>query len=258
MVARLAARRSGNFDPRWLALSVTTIGSFMSILDSTIVNIALPSVLRDFNADLRNGQLVLTVYLLALAVVIPLSGFLAERVGMKRLYMITLVLFTLGSALCGLAWNLPSLILFRVLQGRGGGMLQPLGMAIVFTMITPLELGRFMGMLGLPMLLAPILGPTLGGYLVQYASWRMIFLINLPIGILNLALAAWLLKELPRRPGARLDGRGFLLALFAFPSILLALSEGEQYGWTSPVVLGLAALGLVTLALFVLAELRHR
>src|SRR3954470_9365159 len=103
-------------DPRWLPLSVTTIGSFMSILDSTIVNIALPSLLKDFHADLRNGQLVLTVYLLALAIVISLSGFLADRVGMKRLYMITLVLFTAGSALCGLAWNLPSIIVFRALQ----------------------------------------------------------------------------------------------------------------------------------------------
>src|SRR5438094_1292741 len=101
-------QESGGFDRRWLALSVTTIGSFMSILDSTIVNVALPNVLRDFHANLEHGQLVLTVYLLALAIVIPLSGFLAERIGIKRLYMATLVCFTLGSALCGLAWNLPS------------------------------------------------------------------------------------------------------------------------------------------------------
>src|SRR5204863_4852635 len=130
--------------------------------------IALPGVLKDFHANLDNGQLVLTVYLLALAAVIPLSGFLADKVGIKRLYMITLVCFTIGSALCGLAWNLPSLIGFRAMQGLGGGMLQPLGMAIVFTMIKPIERGYFMGLLGLPLLLAPILGPTLGGYLVEY------------------------------------------------------------------------------------------
>src|SRR5215208_4577574 len=130
---------------------------------------------------------------MALAVVIPLSGFLGERVGMKRLYMVTLACFTVGSALCGLAWNVQSLILFRAIQGLGGGMLQPLGMAIVFTMITPTERGRFMGLLGLPMLLAPLLGPTLGGYLTQYVSWRWIFLINLPIGIANLGLAWFLL-----------------------------------------------------------------
>ncbi len=253
-----SARSSTGFDRRWLTLTVTTIGSFMSILDSTIVNIALPSILKDFRSDLGNGQLVLTVYLLALAVVIPLSGFLAERVGMKRLYMITLVAFTLSSAMCGLAWNLPSLIGFRAIQGLGGGMLQPLGMAIVFTMITPLERGRFMAMLGLPMLLAPILGPTLGGYLVQYFSWRTIFLINLPIGLTNLGLAYLLLKETPLRHEARLDSRGFVLALFAFPCLLLGLSEGSHYGWDSPLVISLLLIGATALVAFVAAELKHR
>ncbi|MGN6700446.1 MAG: MDR family MFS transporter [Thermomicrobiales bacterium] len=257
MTAAATTRRRKGLDPRYLALSVTTIGSFMSILDSTIVNIALPSVLRDFHADLKNGQLVLTVYLLALAVVIPLSGFMAERVGIKRLYMITLACFTAGSALCGLSWNLPSLIGFRVLQGLGGGMLQPLGMAIVFSLITPIERGEFMGMLGLPMLLAPIIGPTLGGYLVEYASWRTIFLINLPIGILNLVLAQWLLKEQPRRAEARLDTRGFLFAFFAFPCILLALSEGADRGWTSPLVLALAGVGVAALVAFIVTELHQ-
>lgn len=253
-----ASVRTGGFDRRWLVLGVTTIGSFMSILDSTIVNVALPSILKDFRANLGTGQFILTIYLLALAVVIPLSGFLAERVGMKRLYIITLCCFTAGSALCGVAWSLPSLIGFRALQGLGGGMLQPLGMAIVFTTITPLERGRFMALLGLPMLLAPILGPTLGGYLVEYASWRMIFLINLPIGVLNLVLAWTLLKEAPRRTDARLDMRGFLLALLAFPGILLALSEGENAGWTSAPTLTLAAIGGIALALFIRTELRHR
>src|SRR4051794_17987892 len=105
------------FDPRWLPLGVTTIGAFMSLLDSTIVNIALPDILKEFHSNLSNGQLVLTIYLLALALVVPLSGFLGERIGMKRLYLITLILFTAGSALCGLAWNLPSLIVFRAMQG---------------------------------------------------------------------------------------------------------------------------------------------
>jgi len=110
-------------DPRWLPLVVTTVGSFMSILDTTIVNIALPSVLKDFHANLELGQLVVTSYLMALAVVIPLSGFLGERVGMKRLYMITLAFFTFGSLLCGFAWDVNSLVAFRVIQGIGGGML---------------------------------------------------------------------------------------------------------------------------------------
>lgn len=253
----ISAMRSESFDRRWLVLTVTSIGSFMSLLDSTIVNIALPSILRRFHADLDNGQLVLTVYLLALAVVIPISGFLAERIGMKRLYLSTLVLFTLGSVLCGLAWNLPSLIVFRLMQGLGGGMLQPLGMAIVFTQITPLERGRFMGILGLPMLLAPILGPTVGGYLVEYSSWRTIFLINLPIGAVNLWLAMRLLSESPIRHDARLDTKGLALAIMAFPLLLLGLSQGEDRGWSSPLVLGMFIVGGLALAAFVVVERRH-
>ena len=242
-------------DPRWLPLGVTTIGSFMSILDSTIVNIALPSMLRDFKADVGNGQLVLTSYILALAIVIPLTGYLGERIGMKRLYVITLVLFTAGSVLCGFAWDLPSLIAFRVIQGLGGGMLQPLGMAIVFSMITPLERGYFMGMLGLPVLLAPLLGPTVGGYLVQYASWRWIFLINLPIALINFGLAAWLLKETERKVGLRLDTKGFVLGAIAFPSLLLSLSRGAESGWGSPLVVGLLIVGVVAAVTFVRVEL---
>lgn len=244
-------------DPRWLPLGVTTIGAFMSLLDSTIVNIALPDILGEFKANLDNGQLVLTVYLLALALVIPLSGFLGERIGMKRLYIITLTLFTAGSVLCGFAWNLPSLILFRAMQGLGGGMLQPLGQAIVFTLITPRERGYFMGLLGLPSLLAPILGPTIGGYLVEYSTWRMIFLINLPIGALNIFLAWRLLKETPIRVDARLDRVGLALSAIAFPCVLIALSQGESVGWTSPFILAPLAVGVISLGLFIRAELRN-
>ncbi|MEZ4553613.1 MAG: MDR family MFS transporter [Dehalococcoidia bacterium] len=251
-------RPAAGFDPRWLPLAVTTIGSFMSLLDSTIVNIALPTILRDFGANLENGQLVLTVYLVALAVVIPVSGYLGERFGMKRLYIVTLICFTAGSTLCGFAWDLPSLIVFRILQGLGGGMLQPLGMAIVFTMITPLERPRFMGLLGLPLLLAPILGPTVGGYIVEYSTWRAIFLINLPIGLINIGLAWVLLKETPIRHEAKMDFRGFALAAVAFPCLLLGLTRGEEAGWTSNSVLLLFALGLAALAGFIAVELRQR
>jgi EmrB/QacA subfamily drug resistance transporter len=244
-------------DPRWLPLVVTTIGSFMSILDTNIVNIALPRILQDFHSSLESGQLVIAGYLMALSVVIPLSGFLGERVGMKRLYMITLGFFTLGSALCGLAWNTESLIFFRVIQGLGGGMLQPLGMAIVFTMITPLERPQFMALLGIPALLAPLLGPSLGGYIVQFASWRVVFLINAPVGILNILLAQVLLKETPIKAETRLDARGFALATVAFPSILFGLSEGADSGWGSPYVVALLVVGFSALVGFVLSELRH-
>ena len=246
------------FDRRWLVLGVTSIGTFMSIMDTTVVNVALPAILRDFDADLKEGQLILSVYLLTLALTIPLSGYCAERFGMKRTYMVTLFAFTVGSALCGLAWSEGSLIAFRAVQGLGGGMLQPVSMALVYSTITPLERGRFMPVLGLPMLLAPILGPTVGGYLVDYSSWRMIFLINLPVGLLNLVLAWHVLKESPRKTGLGLDVKGLALATLAFPALLLALSQGERSSWGSPLVLGLFGIAAPAIVLLVFVELRHK
>jgi EmrB/QacA subfamily drug resistance transporter len=241
-------------DPRWIPLIVTTVGAFMSFLDTNIVNIALPTILRDFNASLSSGQLVVGCYVMALGVVIPLSGYLGERIGMKRLYMITLGAFVAGSALCGLAWNIESLIFFRVLQGLGGGFEQPLGMAIVFTMITPMERPKFLALLGLPTLIAPILGPTLGGYIVEYASWRWVFFINVPVGLLDIVLAYFLLKETPIQSDLKLDKRGFLLSSMAFPLLLLGLSQGADSGWGSPYAFVLIALGIAALALFVKVE----
>lgn len=229
----------------------------MSILDTQIVNIALPDILTHFDASLGSGQLIITAYVMALAVVIPLSGFLGERLGMKRLYMITLGFFVAGSALCGLAWDVNSLIFFRVLQGLGGGMLMPLGMALVFTMITPLERPQFVALLGIPSLLAPLLGPSLGGYIVEYLSWRMIFLINVPIGLLDILLAYKLLKETQRRSELKLDSHGFVFAAVAFPSLLFAMSRGAEGGWTSLPTLAFFAVGSASLALFIRRELRH-
>src|SRR5215471_14134554 len=140
MQAPTSGRRG--FDRRYIPLSVVTIGSFMTLLDTSIVNVALPSIIKDFGTTISEGQLVVTVYLLALAMVIPVSGFLGERLGMKRLFMLTTAGFTIASVLCSLAWNMESLIVFRALQGLGGGMIQPVAMAITFTMITPIERAR--------------------------------------------------------------------------------------------------------------------
>lgn len=229
----------------------------MSILDSNIVNIALDTILKDFHADLGAGQFVITGYIMALAVMIPLSGFLGERIGFKRLYIVTIACFTIGSALCGFAWNLPSLILFRVLQGVGGGMLQPLGMAIVFQLITPLERPKFIALLGVPSLIAPILGPSLGGYLVQYASWRMVFWINIPIGLIDVVLAFLLLARLPGRRGAPFDIRGFAFAALGFPALVFALGNAVDAGWGSPATLVALSIGAIGVTMFVRVEWRH-
>jgi DHA2 family multidrug resistance protein len=244
-------------NPR-MALAVTTAGQFMTMLDTNNINLALPSILDEFGASLSAGQLVVASYVMALAIVVPLSGFLGERIGMKRLYMFTLGGFVAGSALCGLAWNVQSLIAFRILQGLCGGMLQPLGMALVFTMITPMERPKYIAILGLPNLVAPILGPAVGGFIVEYASWRYIFLINFPVGIIDIFAARWLLRETEIKHETRLDVWGFTFATMAFPSLLLGFSLAPDEGWTSAHVLMLFAVGLTALALFVRTELRHR
>ncbi|HEX2922639.1 MAG TPA: MFS transporter, partial [Chloroflexota bacterium] len=165
----------------WQAVIVTIIGSFMVMLDTTVVNIALPRIITVFGADVHSSQFVLTFYMLALAIIMPATGYLTDTYGTKRIYLLSMLFFTIGSFLCSAAWSVPSLVVFRVLQGLGGGMLMPLSMTIIFKTVPPEKRGTVMGVFGLPMLLGPVLGPTLGGYLVEYVDWRFIFTLNLPV-----------------------------------------------------------------------------
>ena len=171
-------------------LIAIVLGSFMVILDNTVVNVALPTLGRVLDTNLSLLQWVISGYMLAQAAVIPLSGWLSDRFGAKRVYLASLVLFTLGSALCGLATNGEMLIATRILQGLGGGMLMPIGMAVLYRLTPPERRGAIFGMFGLPVMVAPALGPLLSGYLLQYADWRLIFLINLPVGVLALWVGA--------------------------------------------------------------------
>src|ERR1700750_2695588 len=157
---------------------VVVLGAIMSILDITVVSVALPTFQTVFDTSYPNVAWTMTGYTLALATVIPLSGWAADRYGARRMYMTALVLVVLGSALCSTAWNIGSLITFRVLQGLGGGMLMPVGMTIMTRAAGPDRIGRVMAVLGVPMLLGPIAGPILGGWLIETASWHWIFLIN--------------------------------------------------------------------------------
>ncbi|HEY6594775.1 MAG TPA: MFS transporter, partial [Asanoa sp.] len=163
---------------------VVVIGAIMSILDVTVVSVALPTFQREFDASYATVAWTMTAYTLALATVIPITGWAADRFGTKRLYLMSLVLFVGGSALCSVAWDIGPLILFRALQGLGGGMLMPLGMTIMTRAAGPHRIGRVMAVLGVPMLLGPIGGPILGGWLIEAASWHWIFLINVPIGVI--------------------------------------------------------------------------
>src|SRR5919206_617002 len=188
-------------DYQWQVLICAIVGTFMVMLDQTVVNIALPKITTVFGVGVHETQLVVTSYMLALAIIMPATGYLSDTFGTKRMYLTTMSLFTLGSLLCGLAWNNPSLVVFRIIQGLGGGMMSPLGMTMLFQAVPPQKRNTIMGFYGLPLMLAPVLGPTLGGYLVEYVDWRVIFTLNVPIGALGLFLGVTLLRETRRVTG---------------------------------------------------------
>jgi EmrB/QacA subfamily drug resistance transporter len=242
-------------DYQWQVLICAVVGTFMVMLDQTVVNIALPKITTVFGVGVHETQLVVTSYMLALAIIMPATGYLSDTFGTKRLYLITMTLFTGGSLLCGLAWNNTSLVAFRVIQGLGGGMMSPLGMTMLFQVVPPNRRNTIMGFFGLPLMLAPVLGPTLGGYLVEYIDWRVIFTLNVPVGVIGLFLGLTLLRETPPVPGLKFDLRGFVLSAVGFSAILLGLSDAATDGWTSPAILVRFGIGLSALVGWVWVEL---
>jgi EmrB/QacA subfamily drug resistance transporter len=230
----------------------------MSILDTTIVNVALETLSRELDAPLNTIQWVSTGYMLALAVVIPLTGWMSERHGAKRVWMVSVALFGLGSALCGIAWSAESLIFFRVLQGFGGGMILPVGMSVLAQTAGPHRLGRVMAVIGVPTLLGPILGPVIGGLIVDSVSWRWIFFVNIPIAVVALGLAARLLHaDAGRADAGRLDWTGLLLVSPGSAAVVFGLSESESHGgFTAPIVWAPILAGVVLITLFVLHAAR--
>jgi EmrB/QacA subfamily drug resistance transporter len=242
-------------DYKWIVAFVTIFGAFMSILDQTIVNIAIPRLQTAFNGNLNTVQWVITAYTLTQGVVTPVTAFFANRVGIKPFYLLSLAIFTLGSALCGLAWNLPILIAFRVFQGIGGAFLFPLSITLLYQVFPQNQRGLASGIFGVAALLAPAVGPTLGGYLVTYADWPYIFFVNVPLGIIAIILGLLLLRKGQADRNVSFDIPGFILAAAGLASVLYALSQASIDGWTSPIVLGFLFAGLLILALFVLVEL---
>jgi len=249
------AQRFAAVPYHWQALVVIVMGSFMVVLDTTIVNVALPRMIQVFGADINQGQLILTGYMVALAVVMPATGYCSDTFGAKRTYLWVVGLFTLGSALCGLAPSIEGLVLFRVLQGLGGGMVMPLGMSILFQTVPPRERGTVMGVFGLPILVAPIIGPSLGGYLVEYVDWRPIFTLNIPVGILALFAGAAILREAPPRGRTRFDWPGFILSAIGFSAAMVALERAPVDGWGSTEVTALLLVAAFVIPCWIIVEL---
>ncbi|MEO7020303.1 MAG: DHA2 family efflux MFS transporter permease subunit [Ktedonobacteraceae bacterium] len=246
---------SGDTHYKWKVMAAVIFGTFMAILDSTAVNVAVPTLQKAFHAQVDQVDAVLTAYILALGIITPLAGWLAERFGIKRIFLLAMGLFVAGSALCSLAPSLPWLVAFRALQGFGGGLLSPLGLALLLGAFSEKERGLAFGIYGIPLVVAPASGPVLGGYFVQYLSWHYIFLINIPIGIIGIVVGALFLRESKRGGAARLDIPGVLLSITAFGCLLFGIQNGQTAGWASAQILTLLSVGSAALIGFIVTEL---
>ena len=241
------------------AAVVVVLGTIMAILDTTIVAVALRTLSIDFHATVSTIQWVTTGYLLSLAIVIPVSGWAMHRFGAKNVYMLSLAFFVIGSLLCACAWSVTSLIVFRVIQGFGGGMIMPVGQAIMARTAGPQRMGKVMGIVGVPQLLGPILGPVLGGLIVSNTSWRWIFIVNVPVGLVALWLSRSFLAPTPSDRDHEFDALGFALLAPGLGLLVYGLSEvGVVGGFHGRTIWGSLLSGLVLSAAFVARSLRAR
>lgn len=240
----------------WVSMGAILLGTFMVSLDQTMVSIALPRI----GAELRvttGVDWVMSAYLLALGVVQPTMGWLADQFGRKRVFLASLALFTGGALLAGFATDLPQLVAARVVQGVGGGAIFPVGMAMIYEQVPPSRRGTAMGMFSLGVAVAPALGPTLGGLIITEASWRWLFLINLPLSALAIVVGWRVLPAVGYRERRRFDAVGFGLITVGLSAVLYAVSEGNRTGFGAPTTLGLLGAGALLVAGFVVHELRH-
>jgi len=251
-----ARRTTTRVEYKWIVAAVFVCGMFIDILDTTIVNVALPDLGREFNASTASIEWIVLGYLLSLAVFIPASGWIGDRLGTRRVFLFALAMFTFASALCGQADSLGELVAFRVLQGVGGGMLVPVGTAMLFRAFPPIERAKASTVLIVPTVLAPALGPVLGGWLVTDVSWRWIFYVNLPVGALAFAIGFLYLREEREGHAGRFDLAGFVLSGVGLALVLFALTQGPEKGWRSPHVLVTGVIGIVTFVLLVVVETR--
>lgn len=236
--------------------AVYVCGMILNSLDSTIVNVALATLAREFSVSPDAIDTVVTAYLVSLAVFIPVSGWLGDRWGTKRTFLLALGLFTAASALCGMAQSIDQLVAFRILQGAGGGLLTPVGMAMLYRAFPPAERVQVSRILMFATILGPALGPVIGGFLIERISWRWIFYVNLPVGLGALAFGLVFLHEHQEENAGSFDIPGFLLAAVGFGSFMFAVGRGPAEGWTQPEVMLFGLVGVLALVAFVLVEQR--
>ena len=241
---------------KWVVMGIVMIGMVMSTLDSSIVNVSIPTIMANFGSNIADIEWVVTAYMLAFAVLMPLTAWLRDRIGHKLLFTSSLVIFILGSLLCGLAVNIPTLICARIIQALGGGAMTPTGMAMIAEVFGPEERGKAMGFFGMGIIIGPAIGPTLGGFLTELFGWRSIFLVNLPIGIFAILMALeMLVYDRPHALNRRsFDVWGFVFLTIFLLSFLLGISRGETEGWMSQYIMICAALASFSFISFIITE----
>src|SRR5665647_73420 len=255
--------RDSHFHPKspnykWFVLGNVMLGTFMAVLDSTIVNVSLPKIMSSFGVGLSTIQWVITAYMLSMAVMLPTSGWLADKFGYKKVYFWGLFLFTFGSLLCGLSNDETTLILSRIVQGLGAGMIQPLGMAIITREFPPQQRGVALGFWAIAAAASVSFGPLIGGYLVDNFSWQLIFDVNIRCGIAAMVFTIVIQKEYINRLVGKFDLIGFISVVLFLPVFLYALTEGSAStntaGWSAPYILVCFAISAIALAVFITRE----
>ncbi|WP_047150886.1 DHA2 family efflux MFS transporter permease subunit [Aneurinibacillus tyrosinisolvens] len=239
---------------RWFALLAIILAAFVAILNNSLINVAIPKLMNVFGSTQDRIQWVLTGYMLASGVIIPISGYMGERLGYKRFLIIALGVFTGGAFLCAIAWSDMSLIIARIISGLGGGVIMPVSMAIIYKIMPRHQIGMALGLWGISAMVAPAVGPTLSGYLIEWLSWRFLFIINIPIALFAIFMIMALLKETERTAGKKFDTWGFVLSSLSAGTLLYALSNGQSKGWTSFEIVGLFYVSISSLLLLLWVE----
>ncbi|MCB0962665.1 MAG: DHA2 family efflux MFS transporter permease subunit [Acidimicrobiales bacterium] len=240
---------------RWVAMGVVLFGTFMVVLDTTVVNLGLPSLQREFDT-IAGIEWVVTAYLAAVGVAQMVSGWLADRFGRRAMFISSMALFTAASAACAASPSLGLLISARVVQGLAGGVMMPVAMAMIYELFEPQERGRALGIFGIAVMAAPAIGPVLGGSLVSSVGWRWLFLINVPIGLVGIPVAIRLLRDTGFREVRPLDRGGLVLSGLGLAALLIGVSKGEAWGWSSPSTVALIGAGAALLAAFAIRSQR--
>ncbi len=244
------------YNYKWIVMGIVMAGTLMAALDTSIVNVSIPAIMADYGVSIDEIGWVITGYMIAFATLMPLTAWFRNRVGYRSLYITSLIVFTVGSLLCGIAWNLPSLIVARVIQALGGGAITPTAMAMISEVFEPHERGKAIGIWGMGVIMGPAVGPTIGGYLTTHFGWRSIFLVNLPIGVVVVIVSFFMLvRDVPhesmRKP---FDFWGFAFLTIFLVSLLLGLSKGESEGWSSMYILTCGTISALGLLCFLLVE----